>query len=394
MSFKLHASPNLNLASEKCPKYRRHPSPSAKIRGFNKTADNRIHPIKYFENTQSTTQKPKVFSLSQPSNNLHKAFSEMLELNIPPIPNNELEVSLKNSNLSQNSQKAIPFQKTEYKSSLQLTPQKSSSEWGLASNEGMSHVAQQPNQQRFDTTNLYITGFGANFLYEDLELLLNDFKPIMSYRIINGHTDYGIAFARLKTPEMARQAVQKLNGTWPANSRKLLRVKLANKQLPRSASFTQMDPSENLAPMGENSQPFAIGTQPNPCNYPNSQIKQPKDKMNNSNALIANNNFYKDNHQAYQSNVFKSLYKKVDPDFCSSAPDLNRSPFYQNQSDTPTYGVNMTSGKHILDKDTNMFDDSVYSEGFFEPNKIERFQTDPNFLRTIDIKDSLNYSIK
>ncbi|MES1902295.1 MAG: RNA-binding motif, single-stranded-interacting protein 1 [Paramarteilia canceri] len=96
------------------------------------------------------------------------------------------------------------------------------------------------SHQRLDTTNLYLTGFGANFTYSDLEILLEDFKPIMSYRIINGHTDYGIAFARLKTPDLARKAVQVLNGKWLQNSKKLLRVKLANKQLPRSGSSTKI----------------------------------------------------------------------------------------------------------------------------------------------------------
>ncbi|MEN2496578.1 MAG: hypothetical protein MHMPM18_001080 [Marteilia pararefringens] len=100
--------------------------------------------------------------------------------------------------------------------------------------------------QRLDATNLYLTGFGSNFSHDDLECLLNDFKPIMSYRIINGETDHGIAFARLKTPDMAAKAVQQLNGTWFSKSKKMLRVKLANKQLPRSATCLKFQQKQSM----------------------------------------------------------------------------------------------------------------------------------------------------
>jgi len=188
----------------------------------------------------------------------------------------------------------------------------------------------QNQQMRFDSTNLYITGFGANFMYEDLESLLHDYKPIMSYRIINGHTDYGIAFARLKTPELARQAVQKLNGIWPANSRKLLRVKLANKQLPRSASFAQIE-------VGGQGILNKISQNPIHSDASKNDLQQQQLTSYDNPEIVANDNNERLVLDKIQNlSVVQSIPRKPDPAFCSSAPNYHTSPHYKQFQSFPT----------------------------------------------------------
>lgn len=110
---------------------------------------------------------------------------------------------------------------------------------GIVCNSTNNDVNKGPH--RLDPTNLYITGFGANFTHSDLENLLGEYRPITSYRIINGHTEHGIAFARVKSAELAKRAMSELNGKWMSSSKKLLRVKLANKQLTRNVSCSKLN---------------------------------------------------------------------------------------------------------------------------------------------------------